>query len=77
MDPSMSDIASRAGGSAIAKVGTSIIEKLGSKGIQAVKDQVTQIDLWSEYERRYLGLAEKVHSHRDRQRDRQIRHCPK
>jgi hypothetical protein len=60
MDPFMSDITSRAAGSAIAKVGTSIIEKLASKAAAAIKDQLAQVDLWSEYERRYIDRYGKV-----------------
>jgi hypothetical protein len=40
----MGDIAGRAAGSAIAKVGVSIVEKLGGKAAQAIKDQFTQVD---------------------------------
>jgi hypothetical protein len=60
MDPFMTDMASRAGGSAIAKVGTSIIEKLAGKAIDVVKDRLTEVDLWSEYERRYIDRYGKV-----------------
>jgi NACHT domain len=60
MDPFMSEMASRAGGSAIAKVGTSIIEKLAGKAADVIKDRLTQVDLWSEYERRYIDRYGKV-----------------
>jgi predicted NACHT family NTPase len=60
MDPFMSDMASRAGGSAIAKVGTSIIEKLAGKAADVIKDRLAQVDLWSEYERRYIDRYGKV-----------------
>jgi NACHT domain len=60
MDPFMSDIVSRAGGSAIAKVGTSIIEKLAGKAADVIKDRLAQVDLWSEYERRYIDRYGKV-----------------
>ena len=56
----MGDIAGRAAGSAIAKVGVSIVEKLVGKTTQAIKDQFTQIDLWSEYERKYIDRYGKV-----------------
>jgi NACHT domain len=60
MDPFMSNIASRAGGSAIAKVGTSIIEKLAVEAAKAIKDRLTEVDLWSEYERKYIERYGKV-----------------
>jgi NACHT domain len=60
MDPFMSDMASRAGGSAIAKVGTSIIEKLAGKAADVIKDRLAQVNLWSEYERRYIDRYGKV-----------------
>jgi NACHT domain len=60
MDPFMSDMAGRAGGSAIAKVGTSIIEQLAGKAADVIKDQLAQIDLWSDYERRYIDRYGKV-----------------
>jgi NACHT domain len=60
MDPFMSDMASRAGGSAIAKVGASIIEKLAGKAADVIKDRLAQVDLWSEYERKYIDRYGKV-----------------
>jgi NACHT domain len=60
MDPFMSDIVSRAGGSAISKVGTSIIEKLAGTAAKAIKDRLTEVDLWSEYERKYIERYGKV-----------------
>jgi hypothetical protein len=60
MDPFMSDMVVRAGGSAIAKVGTSIIEKLAGKAADVIKDRLAQVDLWSEYERRYIDRYGKV-----------------
>jgi NACHT domain len=60
MDPFMSDMAGRAGGSAIAKVGTSIIEKLAGKAADVIKDRLAQVDLWSEYERKYVDRYGKV-----------------
>ncbi|NJM74868.1 MAG: hypothetical protein HC852_02740 [Acaryochloridaceae cyanobacterium RU_4_10] len=56
----MGDITSRAAGSAIAKVGTSIIEKLGGKAADFFKDRLAQVDLWSDYERRYIDRYGKV-----------------
>jgi predicted NACHT family NTPase len=60
MDPFMTNMASRAGGSAIAKVGASIIEKLASKAADVIKDRLAQVDLWSEYERKYIDRYGKV-----------------
>jgi predicted NACHT family NTPase len=60
MDPFMTDMASRAGGSAIAKVGTLIIEKLADTAAKAIKDRLAEIDLWSEYERKYIERYGKV-----------------
>ncbi|WP_404784878.1 NACHT domain-containing protein [Altericista sp. CCNU0014] len=60
MDPFMSDMVGRAGGSAISKVGTSIIEKLAGQTIKVIKDRLTEVDLWSEYERRYIDRYGKV-----------------
>jgi NACHT domain len=60
MDPFMTDMASRAGGSAIAKVGASIIEKLAGKAADVIKDRLAQVDLWSEYERKYIDRYGKV-----------------
>jgi hypothetical protein len=60
MDLFMTDMASRVGGSAIAKVGASIIEKLAGKAADVIKDRLAQVDLWSEYERRYIDRYGKV-----------------
>jgi predicted NACHT family NTPase len=60
MDLFMTDMASRAGGSAIAKVGASVIEKLAGKAADVIKDRLAQVDLWSEYERRYIDRYGKV-----------------
>lgn len=56
----MSDITSRAAGSAIAKVGTSIIEKLAGEATKVIKDRLAEVDLWSEYERKYIERYGKV-----------------
>jgi hypothetical protein len=60
MDPFMSDMAGRVAGSAGGKVGASVIEKVWARVCQVVRDQFTQIELWSEYERRYIDRYGKV-----------------